>query len=227
MIRMFRNIFSWRTFGMCALASLLIMTVSCNGKDSDDENKPVFQSTYNYDSLKLLVEECDAAHQDAANFTEDSYSVYAQALEAARKALKAGSKSENEYAELLAGLMDARSALVVTGWNRITDYLPQCCMILVMSEDDMPLNVDDGDRLGAFSGDKCLGIACPEMQPNGKRYFFLQILQDCADEYNTDIHIVLKYHSAVTNFVYRSSEIMYGNQSILGSYKESYQPDWQ
>lgn len=224
---MLENRMGWRTILMSAMAAVLLLSVSCSGKDSDDDDKPSLQSTQNYDRLKLLVEECDAARQEASSFTAESFAAYSQALEAARQALKSDGVTDDAYAEPLENLKAARSALAVTGWNLISDFLPQCSMLMVLSEDDMPLKVAEGDRLGAFYSNKCLGIASPELQPNGKRYFFLQILQDCADEYNNDIDIVLKYHSAQTNFIYRSSVIKYVNQGILGSYTETCHPDWQ
>lgn len=216
-----------RLLGLLAMAVALMMSVSCKDDNPEEEDKPSAQVTEAYNSLKVLVDECASAHLDASSYTAESYALYAEVYEKVRKAVKAGIKADGAYADLLAELQEARRGLVLTGWVLITDYLPQCAMLVITSEDALPQTVDAADKLGVFSGDKCLGIAYPEMQPNGKYYFFLQILQDRADEYNTDIRIVLKYHSAVTNLVYTSSEMRYEDQRILGSFAEPYRPAWR
>lgn len=222
-----RNNRKMRLLGIFAMVATLLVSVSCKEDNPDEEDNPSAEITESYNSLKVLVDECALAHLDAASFTAESYALYAEAYEKAMKAVRAGIKADGAYADLLAGLQAARRGLTLTEWIPITSYLPQCAMLVITNEDAMPQAVDAADKLGVFSGSKCLGIAYPEMQPDGKYYFFLQILQDYADEYNTDIRIVLKYHSALTNLVYTSSEMTYEDQCILGSIDEPYRPLWQ
>ena len=217
---MFEKKNGMRVWGIFAVVLTLLCMSSCR----EDENMPTSQE---FENLKEYVEACESAHLDASYFTEASYDAYVQALEAARKALKAGGKDDDKYVALLAALQDARRALTLIDWVLITDYLPQCSMLMVLSDDGLPQEIADDDRLGAFAGDNCVGLASPALQPNGHRYFFLQILQDCADEYNTDIRIVLKYYSASANAVYLSNEIEYEDQRIWGSYSNPYKLEWQ
>lgn len=215
-----------RVLGPMAVAAVLMTPMSCRDDLKDEEIISV-QTTDDFSRLKLLVEECETAHTDASSYTAESYATFAEALNKANSAISAGISPKGDYAGLFEGLMAARKGLTLIEWVPITDYLPQCSMLVVICESDLPQKADAGDRLGAFAGDKCLGVASPEKQPDGRHYFFLQILQDCADEYNTDIRITLKYHSVTTNLVYQTDEMKYEDQCILGSYAEPYRPQWQ
>lgn len=221
---------SWgmRVLGILAWTVCLLTTASCSKDDDQEEKKTaLLQAAYDYENLRIVVESYESAHQDPSSFTEESYAYFVQLLAMAKEALEKGVEENGEYAVLKNELSEARKGLTLSGWTPITDYLPQCSMLIIMSEENMPEMVEENDMVGAFYGDKCLGIAYPEKQPNGKYYFFLQVLQDSADEYNTDIRIVLKYHSALTNFVTRTGEMKYEDQRILGSYSDPYQPLWE
>lgn len=213
----------FRRFALLVMASALLLQVSCK-KDSDEPSQQTIQE---FEELQELYLEFEAASQDASSFTKESYTDYANAMNAVRQALEAGVCAGGPYARLLKELDDARRALTVPEWTLITDFLPQSSMLMIISEEAMPEPLADADRLGAFSGDRCIGLTTPELQPNGKRYFFLQILQDCADEYDTDISITLRYHSSTSNFVYIANGIKYEDQKILGSYTDTYRPQWQ
>ena len=180
----------------------------------------------NSELKNLLILDVSQYSQFAANsadYTSQSFAAFSAALSQAMEALNEEDHTASEYEALRTALREAFGNLELKPWVPITDFIPNSSMLIIMDENSIPVtSVSDNDRFGAFVGSKCVGVATPSLQPNGKTYFFLQVLQDNADAGNDALKIQLKYYSAERKTIYSSREMDYKDQEILGSYNAPY-----
>lgn len=111
-------------------------------------------------------------------------------------------------------------------WTGIpSDWLdPTACQIVVVTQDELPVPVEDTDLLAAFMEDECRSVVSPRQEPNGKTAFTLTILPK-ADTQETGKDVELRYYSAHNKRIYIAQPFPFNPGETLGNLvTKGYQP---
>lgn len=106
---------------------------------------------------------------------------------------------------------------------------PQNSMTITMVVEGLETTVKEQDRLIAFLGNKCCGVAVPDFDANSTNpYFFLLVSLDEEDLSGGTVTIDLCYYSTLSKKKYTTlNPIIYETNAIIGSYAHPYAPEWK
>lgn len=93
---------------------------------------------------------------------------------------------------------------------------PTTCQIVVVTQAELPVPVDDTDLLAAFIADECRAVASPCKEPNGKTAFTLTI-QPKVEMQEIGLPVELQYYSAHNKRIYIAKPFAFTPGETLGS----------
>ena len=107
------------------------------------------------------------------------------------------------------------------------DFDTRSSMVIFMTAPETGITNPDskGDKLAAFVGDECRGIATCETDANLRPHYNLVVRRKEADAQNFNFQ--LRYYSAFTGQTHISTDIAYAANTALGTYASPYSPTWQ
>ncbi len=108
----------------------------------------------------------------------------------------------------------------------LSDGLGYTSMSVTIDEKGVPASLGEGDKVAAFVGSSCRGVAVPFKTALGKMHVNLLIHSSSAASEETE-QVEIRYYSAAEGGIYTAQPINYVDEAILGTSSQGYKLTWK